>query len=283
MAQRLWTRDEEIIVFNLYCKIPFNKSSKRHPEVIRIAELIGRTPSAVNMKIGNFGSLDDSLRSRGIVGLSNGSKLDAQIWAEFNNHWDELSAVDEKSVAVRRKVNQDFFRRAVLASYQNTCCITGLNISALLVASHIKSSSDENERTNPANGLCLNALHDKAFELGFITVTPDYKIHVSADISDVCDNAANEKFFRVYDGLTIARSNFVNQRADIFGNSGVMRDKKHIFDNRLTYHEFIEQVTVRRRVFSTRQSFQLENMRNRQRHLNKSKLLAVTDEFFAAQ
>ncbi|MBR1806655.1 MAG: hypothetical protein IJ774_09775 [Selenomonadaceae bacterium] len=220
MAQRLWTRDEEIIVFNLYCKIPFSRSSKNHPEVKRIAELIGRTPSAVNMKIGNLGSFDETLKARGIKGLENASKLDAQIWAEFNNHWDELAfeserliaalqnkrdelpVAGEKSVA-RREINQDFFRRAVLASYQNACCVTGLNISELLTASRIKSVGNEGELTNPANGLCLNTLHDRAFDLGFITVTPDYKIHVATDISDAYDNAAVEKFFRAYDGQEI--------------------------------------------------------------------------------
>lgn len=223
MAQPSWTRDEEIIVFNLYCKIPFNRSSKNHPDVIRIAELIERSPSAVNMKIGNLGSFDETLSSRGVKGLKHASKLDAQVWAEFNNHWDELAfeserliaalqgksdelpVADEESVAVRRKVNQDFFRRAVFASYQNVCCVTGLNISELLVASRIKSVGDEGERTNPANGLCMNALHGRAFDLGFITVTPDYKIHVATDIFDAYDNAVVEKFFRAYDGQRIDR------------------------------------------------------------------------------
>ena len=59
MRGNLWTREEEIIVFNLYCKIPFQYSSKNHPDVIKVANLIGRTPSAVNMKIGNFGSFDE--------------------------------------------------------------------------------------------------------------------------------------------------------------------------------------------------------------------------------
>ena len=54
MNSRPWTREEEIIVFNLYCRIPFQKSSKFHPEVVNIAKLIDRTPSAVNMKIGNL-------------------------------------------------------------------------------------------------------------------------------------------------------------------------------------------------------------------------------------
>ena len=121
--EELSYREEEIIVFNLYCKIPFQQSSKNHQDVIRIANLIGRSPSAVNMKIGNFGSFDMTLRSKGI-------KLEAQIWTEFNNRWDELAfeserliaklqgknyleelpADKEKIVAVRQRVNQNFCR-----------------------------------------------------------------------------------------------------------------------------------------------------------------------------
>ena len=98
MSKNLWTREEEIIVFNLYCKIPFQSSSKNHPDVIKIAKLIGRSPSAVNMKIGNFGSFDESLKSKGIVGLTNASKLDAEIWEEFNNNWDELTFESERLI-----------------------------------------------------------------------------------------------------------------------------------------------------------------------------------------
>lgn len=228
MSKRLWTREEEIIVFNLYCKIPFQNSSKNNPDVIRIAKIIGRSPSAVNMKIGNFGSFDENLKAKGIVGLKNSSKLDEQIWKEFNDHWDKLSFESErliktfqdgteadfekipigkeKIITVRQRVNQRFFRLAVLASYRNSCCITGLNNSELLIASHIKSwkDSDENEKTNPCNGLCLNAFHDKAFDRGFLTVTPDYKIHVSRNISDIYDGASVEKFFNCYNQSSIS-------------------------------------------------------------------------------
>lgn len=227
MLKNLWTREEEIIVFNLYCKIPFQSSSKNNPEVIKIAQIIGRSPSAVNMKIGNFGSFDENLKARGIVGLKNASKLDEQIWNEFNNNWDKLSFESERLIkkfqgekeidfekipvgkekisTVRQRVNQNFFRRAVLASYKNSCCITGLNTPEFLIASHIKSwkDSDENEKTNPCNGLCLNALHDKAFDRGFLTITPDYKIHISKNISDIYDCKSVEKFFNCYNGSEI--------------------------------------------------------------------------------
>lgn len=225
MNKRLWTREEEIIVFNLYCKIPFRKSSKTNPEVIKIANIIGRTPSAVNMKVGNFGRLDPKLREKNIVGLSNGSKLDEEIWNEFHNNWGNLAFESEKLIArysqgdvieeeesgiplgadkkviTKQRINQSFFRKSVLASYNNSCCITGLSNPEMLIASHIKpwKSSNENEKTNPANGLCLNGLHDRAFDKGFITIDKHYKIHISKEISDVVGGDAVDKYFMCYD------------------------------------------------------------------------------------
>ena len=231
MSQKLWTRNEEIIVFNLYCKIPFQRSSKNHPDVIKIANLIGRSPSAVNMKIGNFGSFDKTLKEQGIVGLTNASRLDKEIWDEFNGKWDELAYESEKLITelkgkhieddynlsdipigkdrtavVRQRVNQNFFREAVLTSYSTACCITGLSNAELLIASHIKPWADSNEceKTNPRNGLCLNALHDKAFDKGFITIAEDYSIHISLDIKDIFDGKTVERFFTSYKGRKIA-------------------------------------------------------------------------------
>jgi putative restriction endonuclease len=54
-----------------------------------------------------------------------------------------------------------------------------------LVASHIVPwSKNEKIRLNPSNGLCLNSIHDKAFDKGFITVTTDYKIKVSEYLNE---------------------------------------------------------------------------------------------------
>ena len=50
-----WTREETIIAFNVYCKIPFKDSNKNHPMIKKYAKIIGRSPDALNMKIGNIG------------------------------------------------------------------------------------------------------------------------------------------------------------------------------------------------------------------------------------
>lgn len=223
-----WTREEEIIVLDLYCKIPFKSSSKNNSEVIKIANLIGRTPSAVNMKIGNFGSFDNRLKEQGIVGLSNASKLDKEIFYEFDGKWDELAYESKKLIAkyngeqildnykdipdgyeketlIKQRVHQQFFRQAVLASYNGACCITGLSNPELLVASHIKpwKDSTSNEKTDPQNGLCLNSLYDKAFDRGFITISDKYEIIVSNKIRDICNGESVDKFFNILKGHKI--------------------------------------------------------------------------------
>ena len=77
----------------------------------------------------------------------------------------------EKERIIKTRVNQSLFRKVVLATYNNKCCITGLAQPELLIASHIIPwSVNEKERLNPSNGICLNALHDKAFDSGLIAI-----------------------------------------------------------------------------------------------------------------
>src|SRR5690606_22252644 len=84
---------------------------------------------------------------------------------------------------IKVRVNQARFRRAIMASYNARCCISGLAEPRLLVASHIVPwSLDTQNRLNPQNGLCLSALHDKAYDLGLITVTPEYRVLVSPNV-----------------------------------------------------------------------------------------------------
>lgn len=238
MTGEKWTRDQTIVAFNLYCKIPFNRVSSNHPEIIRIAKVIGRSPNSVKMKIGNFGSFDPELKKRGIVGLGNTSKLDENIWNEFNNNWEKLAYESELLIAkfskktieetahieaadlpkgkvreaiIKARVNQYFFRSAILSSYNQKCCITGLGITELLVASHITPwAKDEKNRLNPHNGLCLNSIHDKAFERGFLTITPEYKIKLSKYFDDFKKGGVvNDLFFKYNNQAIILPDKFL--------------------------------------------------------------------------
>ncbi len=226
-----WTIEETIIAFNVYCKIPFKSSSKNNATIIKYAKIIGRSPSALNMKVGNFGRLDPELKKQGISGLVNGAKLEEVVWNKFNGNWEELAFESELLLAkfqnksieeinefdlkdlpigkeresiIKARVNQSFFRSTILSSYNQKCCITGLSIPDFLVASHIIPwKADDKNRLNPHNGLCLNSIHDKAFDRGFITITADFKILISKYFDDFINEDAVQDFFTKFNNKSI--------------------------------------------------------------------------------
>lgn len=231
MPRDNWTREQTIVALRTYFSVPFNKANNSNQEIISTSKLIGRGINSLKMKIGNFGSLDPELSKRGIVGLSGASNLDKEIWNEFSNdkeklayesaaliasfsnkkiedmvEWKEETIPEgrEKLRVIKTRVNQYFFRESILGIYDNKCCITGLHIPRLLVASHIVPwALDKNNRLNPENGLCLNSIHDKAFDEGLLTITEDYKIKVSKSVSSFTKEEAVKIFFLEYDGKSI--------------------------------------------------------------------------------
>ncbi|WP_445768600.1 HNH endonuclease [Rheinheimera sp.] len=211
MASSGWTRQQSLVAFSLYCRLPFGRFHSRNPEIIQYANLIGRTPSALAMKLSNIASLDPAITSTGRSGLTGASAADKALWQEMQQDWAAFAitmAQAEQEVSVEKdivngncpdkstsklaevtvRIGQQFFRNAVLSAYNQRCCISGLANPKLLVASHIVPwSQDDANRLNPHNGLALSALHDKAFDLGLITVDEDYRVVVSSQNSDAKD------------------------------------------------------------------------------------------------
>ncbi|MCC7449579.1 MAG: HNH endonuclease [Anaerolineae bacterium] len=110
----------------------------------------------------------------------------------------------EREALVRIRVNQNFFRRAVFAAYNAHCCITGLSIPELLNASHIVPwAVDPANRVNPKNGLCLNALHDRAFDRGLLTVTPNMRVKVAPVLKSIAEDNLAQTFLLNYDNKPI--------------------------------------------------------------------------------
>ncbi len=203
VERKSWTREELILAINLYCKTPFGKIHIKNPDIINLARKLGRSSGSVSYKLANFANLDPSLDRKG---ASHTSKLDREVWNEFFENWDAMIFESERKMAVlkgenpefdfndsfegktrdvivKSRINQNFFRQMILATYNSTCCITGIFVPELLVASHIIPwSVDEKNRLNPGNGLCLNVLHDKAFDKGFITISENFRIVVSPEL-----------------------------------------------------------------------------------------------------
>lgn len=213
--RRKWTRPQALIAFRLYCNTDFGKLHEKNPHIIALARQLHRTPAAVGMKACNFASLDPRQRQRGITALPNVSQLDEQIWNQFQANPEAVAAEAEEAFAaliappspqpqappeadvdfpdgptdqqrtVRVRRIQGFFRTTVLVSYEQRCALTGLDLPELLCASHIIPWSVSVERrADPRNGLCLNALLDRAFDRGLITFDNDLKLLVSTRLNE---------------------------------------------------------------------------------------------------
>ena len=234
MARALWTRDEMILVLNLYLKLPFGKMDRRNPDVIHLADIIGRTPNAVALRLVNYASYDPILQQRGISGMAHGGKKCGEFWDEFINDRERLLFESERILAqyegttiekkyeqvirdipqdivgetklrqVKTRVNQNVFRQIVLANYEGRCALTGIDLTELLVASHIIPWADnEQERLNPENGICLSSLYDKAFDKGLISFTNDQRVIFSIRLKDNVSKEYYAKYFEPIENVTL--------------------------------------------------------------------------------
>ncbi len=232
-----WTREHLLMALNLYCKLPFGKLHGRNPIIIEVAGKMGRTSNSLAMKLCNFASLDPVQLARGVRGLSKASRQDKTVWDEFQANVATLGPKSEQllhnlfTTADDREVDflqrdrvrlvqpsgptevrttvcarrgQQFFRQAILNAYSVRCCITGICVPRLLVASHIKPWRDfPSDRLNPRNGLCLSSLHDAAFDDGLITLDEKYRVVLSKRLKRYLPQLSLKHNFVKFEGRVI--------------------------------------------------------------------------------
>lgn len=242
-ASVAWTREHLLIALNLYCKLPFGLFHHGNPLIMEVAQKMGRSANSLGMKLCNFASLDPVQRARGIKGLSGAARKDHEIWAEFQKHYAILAPESESLLhdlftknegleldflhrdkvrlvasretktptgptetksLVRVRRGQQFFRQAVLNSYGIRCCISGITIPQLLIASHIKPwGKFPAERLNPRNGLCLSTLHDAAFDDGLITLDEKRRVVLSKRLRSYLPQQSLFHNFVAFEGKVI--------------------------------------------------------------------------------
>lgn len=234
-----WSRDEFMLVMNLYTKLRYGQFNYRNIEVIKLAELIGKTPGAVAFKLVHLSRQDPKHKDR-VKGLANPGKNAIEMYNEFSSNWNEMLYQSEVLLAkyqnkkveeisldqneiqeiekdilygkegkdieriVKARVNQSLFRKVVVNNYSNSCAICNLDIQNLLVASHIlKWSENKEHRLNPENGLCLCNIQDRAFELGFIGINTDYSILISNELKQVKEKETFSSLFGRHENKSI--------------------------------------------------------------------------------
>jgi putative restriction endonuclease len=226
--------EEEVLIIDLYTRTPHSEIRDGNPDIIGLAEYISehsgvrRSPSGVRYKMENLKSVDETYRGKGLVNIS----------PRFRDMWyrhleEGFSGLDEEvrraklileggpdipveegefdleGRATRRfvevRANQHVFRERVLCAYGGACCITGVRIPELLRASHIRPwrDCDGRQRLDVRNGLCLNALHDAAFDTGLMGIDEDLRVMFSPRIADAYSREAASALFAPYEGRSI--------------------------------------------------------------------------------
>ena len=148
-----WTWEETLAAFNLYSKMPFGQIHYRNPRVAHLAKLLGRTPDSVAMKMLNLATHDPVHKARGVKGLTNASKKELQVWEEpmdqvlyegeqyiaqlkglnlrWNIRWSRWLPICPgagKGDDCKDKGESENIPRLVFSSYDDTCCITGIDL-----------------------------------------------------------------------------------------------------------------------------------------------------------
>ena len=218
-----------------------------------------RSPGSIKAKVENFKAYDPMYPG---VSIGNGGQTSEKVWNRFSTdgfkdlhvaadkaretiskgagvvqskaiYIDNFGGGEMRSVERKERVNQGIFRARVLDAYRSRCCVTGTSNSYLLRASHIKPWADSPEgsaeRLDPRNGLCLNALHDAAFDKGLFTLDEGLRVELSSVLEDTEDKTVLDQMFYPYVGkrIHIELEDFAPSEEYLdYHRKNVFRDKK---------------------------------------------------------
>ncbi len=155
-------------------------------------------------KIGEYVNIICRKEVTDMIGKSreNGKNLSKKLSKRFHIN----NKGTEKEVRAKRRVGQDIFRAILLEIYDSKCCLTGIEIPEVLRASHIIPWSEckAGTRLDPANGLCLSATYDAAFDKHLISFDEDYRLILSPMLKEEYSSEAFKTHFLNLEGKPIS-------------------------------------------------------------------------------
>lgn len=115
----------------------------------------------------------------------------------------DYAVEDVEAVARVRGSAQNAFAEEVKTNYDWACAVTGIRTRAFLVASHIVPwSEDASIRLDPSNGICLSTFVDRAFDAGFLEISPAARTRVRWE--NVDDDGALRNALAEIDGIQLS-------------------------------------------------------------------------------
>ena len=223
-----YTKEQEILIIDLYTRTPTARIRDSNPEIIALCDFFNdngyhSVVSGIRNKMENLKSVDPEYTADGRTGRNNIRQGFKELWLEeLRSGFSELDKHVEWAVSEivkhspadaagampvwRHRSGQANYRDRVLAAFDNSCCISGIQTPDLIQACHIKPyricerDGMEEQKTDVRNGLCMSVLHHKAFDSGLITIDEEHRLLISSEWEDLADD---DTFFRPYEGRRI--------------------------------------------------------------------------------
>ncbi len=223
--------DETAFLFYIFLTEKSSELRTGSKRIDEIAVHLNRSVGSIHRKLEDIRSNEPSYAKNGLI-PTNCANLVKDIWVQLGSDYDstkesirdtyvrmckdtivsgeidldlDISPGLDIPVESTRREGQPLFRRLVANNYDRKCCITGISMKELLVASHIKpwSKSTPVERTDPRNGLYLNRLHDGLFDRHLMTIDEDMRIVYADSIRKTNSEETFEDLFGRYEGHRI--------------------------------------------------------------------------------
>ena len=110
MKQILWTREEYILVLDLYFQHRYDRSASENPKLAEYSALLRklhgietsynpkfRSTNSIAMRMHNFKACDPHWHTQGVSGMRDGAKgVTMAIWIEFQEHPEDVSQIAEE-------------------------------------------------------------------------------------------------------------------------------------------------------------------------------------------
>ncbi|MBM4290949.1 MAG: HNH endonuclease, partial [Deltaproteobacteria bacterium] len=150
---------------------------------------------------------------RRALSLPSGDPLRDELiaWDDFRVAHAQDPARYSREFVTRARLGQGAFRASVLSAYGGQCAVTGEHTAPVLQAAHIKPYAEEGEHSL-RNALLLRSDFHTLFDQGYVTVTPDYRLEVSARLRDHFNNGVRYEERR---GKPLAVPGRVELRPDV--------------------------------------------------------------------
>lgn len=121
---------------------------------------------------------------------------------------DDLIKETTKKLLINARIGQGKFRKDLLKYWEHKCAVTGLLITSLLKASHIKpwKNSNNDERLDHFNGILLTDPLDSLFDKGYISFDDEGDILICEEIK------LYSNIFNIHQDLKLSKIDFKHKK-----------------------------------------------------------------------